>query len=156
MFDVRQSVRYANQPALDIYNSRMRPLVDEMMAGFQESTEHMALLPRFQLYIDEEEGRLRRALEIVDYDLDAFDTLALVNGRCGIEKVSPAGLLRHIHAHCAALESLSAHLPPPLPSLREGPGGSSHYPPSGGALGCTRLSLSRQRCFPHALQRTYW
>ena len=81
------TIRYANQRALDIYIGQVRPLVDETMAGFQEDTEHASLSTQFQLYIDEEEGRLRRALEIVNYDFDAYDTLALVNGRHSIEKV---------------------------------------------------------------------
>ena len=81
-------VRYTNRPAVEIYIAQIRPLIDQMMSGFQESANTAALLPHFRLYMDEEECRLRDALDIIHYDLDAVDTLKLVMGHRSLEKVS--------------------------------------------------------------------
>ncbi|KAI0653998.1 hypothetical protein C8Q70DRAFT_1031605 [Cubamyces menziesii] len=57
-------------------------------ATFVEDIDRRYLLERFQDYIDQEQARLRQALETVKYDLDSTDTLNLING--------PGGLERHV------------------------------------------------------------
>ena len=37
--------------------------------------------------MDENEARLQKSLETLRYEIDALDTLALINGRRGLERV---------------------------------------------------------------------
>ncbi|RPD53442.1 hypothetical protein L226DRAFT_516920 [Lentinus tigrinus ALCF2SS1-7] len=81
-----ETVRAPNRAFVSRYLSVVKRLVDRMTLQFQGNAENIALLPRFQAYIHQEEAQLREALEIAKYDIDALDTLALVNGRKGLEK----------------------------------------------------------------------
>ncbi len=60
-----------------------------MIAGLQNSFDAELNTPsyRFQEYIDMEEARLRGNLERIKYNIDASDTLTLVMGTGGLEKV---------------------------------------------------------------------
>lgn len=46
-----------------------------------------ALQEKFRSFVEDEEARLERNLDAVDYDIDAADTLVLVTGEGRIEKV---------------------------------------------------------------------
>lgn len=88
MGDLRTSVR-GRGPAVEKYLEEVVPLVKEMTKPFREDPEHRFLLDRFRGYAAQEEQRLREGLETAKYDLDALDTLALINGPRGLERVSP-------------------------------------------------------------------
>ncbi|TFK80520.1 hypothetical protein K466DRAFT_558955 [Polyporus arcularius HHB13444] len=89
MFDMADGVRHANRSNVHSYLEAVKVVVNEMTSSFQGNTEELFLLPRFQAYIKQEEERMRRHLETAKYDLDAPDTLAFINGRCGLERASP-------------------------------------------------------------------
>ena len=60
-----------------------------MATGLQNTSDVELSTPsyRFQEYIDMEEDRLRGNLEKIKYNIDASDTLTLVMGAGGLEKV---------------------------------------------------------------------
>ena len=89
MHDLAISSRHANHKKITSYLSDVRPLLDSLTSAFRENTEQSFLLARFRTYIEQEEARLRKRLETAKYDLDALDTLVLINGRVGLERVSP-------------------------------------------------------------------
>lgn len=91
MKDLRTSVR-GRGPAVEKYLEEVVPLVKAMTRPFREDPEHRFLLDRFRAYAAQEERRLREGLETAKYDLDALDTLALINGPRGLERVRPSGL----------------------------------------------------------------
>ena len=82
------TVRHPTKEQAEHYLNTVTTLVGDMTTGFQGDSEHNFLLPRFRACVDREEERLRKGLETVKYDIDALDTLALINGRRGIERVS--------------------------------------------------------------------
>lgn len=86
----RTSVR-GRGPAVEKYLEEVVPLVKAMTRPFREDPEHRFLLDRFRGYATQEEKRLREGLETAKYDLDALDTLALINGPRGLERVRPSG-----------------------------------------------------------------
>ncbi|KAI0759985.1 hypothetical protein BD413DRAFT_266792 [Trametes elegans] len=69
-----------------VYLETVEPLVECILRVFREETEHGFLLPRFEGYVHQEEARLRGGLETARYELDALDTLALINGPRGLER----------------------------------------------------------------------
>ncbi|KAI0356357.1 hypothetical protein OH77DRAFT_1503798 [Trametes cingulata] len=79
------SVR-ARGPLVNDYLATVEPLVREMTSSFRQDLSSLPLLDHFQGYIEQEEARIREGLETVKYDLDALDTLALINGPWGIER----------------------------------------------------------------------
>ncbi len=87
MGDFRTSVR-GRGPVVEKYLDEVVPLVKQMTKPFREDPEHHFLLDRFRGYAAQEEQRLREGLETAKYDLDALDTLALINGPRGLERVS--------------------------------------------------------------------
>ncbi|KAI0741196.1 hypothetical protein C8Q76DRAFT_710506 [Earliella scabrosa] len=92
------SSRHANQKKITSYLSDVRPLIDSLTSAFRENTEQSFLLARFRTYIEQEEARLRKRLETAKYDLDALDTLVLINGRVGLERnVFPLVYLLLLH-----------------------------------------------------------
>ncbi|KAI0665675.1 hypothetical protein C8Q78DRAFT_1063523 [Trametes maxima] len=68
------------------YLGTIESVVRDMTVLFRDDVEHQHLLKRFQKYTDQEEARLRVGLETAKYDLDALDTLALINGPRGLER----------------------------------------------------------------------
>ena len=94
-----ETVRAPNRSFMSRYLLAVGNLVHRITWQFQGNAENIAILPRFQAHIDQEEAQLRENLEIAKYDIDALDTLALVNGRVGLEKVSVSPVVRR-----AALE----------------------------------------------------
>ena len=81
------NTRYANRWKISGYMNVVGPMVREAITPFKGSADKLALLPRFQLHIEQEEARLRRSLETAKYDLDGLETLALVNRRRDLERV---------------------------------------------------------------------
>ena len=89
MDDAKQYIRNPNMDLVWRYIESVRPVVERMLQSFQCcSPDHLSLLPRFQTHIDAEESRLRQGLETVRYELDELVTIALINGRNGLERVS--------------------------------------------------------------------
>ncbi|KAI0645299.1 hypothetical protein C8Q79DRAFT_1011379 [Trametes meyenii] len=72
--------------AVRSYLTTAESLVRDMITPFRDNVEHQHLLKRFQKYTEQEETRLREGLETAKYDLDALDTLALINGPRGLER----------------------------------------------------------------------
>lgn len=87
----RVSVR-VRAPAVQDYLDEVVPLVKEMTQSFREDPDRRSLFNRFRRYVEQEEKRLREGLEMAKYDLDALETLALINGSTGLERVSPFAL----------------------------------------------------------------
>lgn len=87
----RVSVRVRGQAVQD-YLDEVVPLVKEMTQSFREDPDRRSLFDRFRRYVEQEEKRLREGLEMAKYDLDALETLALINGSTGLERVSPFAL----------------------------------------------------------------
>ncbi len=58
-----------------------------MGAGLHEVSISSSLLARFSAYTDAEERRLRDALGTAKYNIDGMDTLALIVGQRGLERV---------------------------------------------------------------------
>ena len=88
MSKLSEAVRPANKSKIGRYLDTTYGLVQGLVDGFQGAAEWPSLLPRFQSYMDLEEARIRKSLETFKYKVDALDTLALINGRKGLERVS--------------------------------------------------------------------
>ena len=88
MSKLSEAVRPANKSKIGRYLDTTYGLVQSLVDGFQGTAEWPSLLPRFQSYMDLEEVRIRKSLETFKYKVDALDTLALINGRKGLERVS--------------------------------------------------------------------
>ena len=82
-----ETVRAPNKVKIRGYLDLTRSLVANIVQSFQEDTERLFLLPRFRAYMNQNEARLQKGLETVKYQTDALDTLALINGRRGLERV---------------------------------------------------------------------
>ncbi len=91
MNKLRVSVRVRG-PAVQEYLDEVVPLVKEMTQSFREDPDRRSLFDRFRWYVEQEEKRLREGLETAKYDLDALETLALINGPAGLERVGPFAL----------------------------------------------------------------
>ncbi|KAI0629070.1 hypothetical protein C8Q77DRAFT_1161714 [Trametes polyzona] len=72
--------------AVQDYLGTVFPLVTSMTKQFHETAQHEDMLDHFKEYTQHEEARIHDALETSKYDLDALDTLALVNGPLGLER----------------------------------------------------------------------
>ncbi|KAH9942219.1 uncharacterized protein BXZ73DRAFT_41008 [Epithele typhae] len=81
-----RDVRSLNNSSVEKYYENVKQLVNSMSTSFQHNADLLPLLPRFQDWIELEEERMRKALETVNYDLDELNTVALVNGRQGLER----------------------------------------------------------------------
>ena len=79
--------RTPNTAKIRRYLGLTHSLVANIVQSFQEDTERLFLLPRFRAYMNQNEARLQKGLETVKYQIDALDTLALINGRRGLERV---------------------------------------------------------------------
>ncbi|PIL33367.1 hypothetical protein GSI_03987 [Ganoderma sinense ZZ0214-1] len=86
MTSLLETVRVPNRVKLVEYLSLTRNVILDIVQPFHEDTEQLFVLPRFQAYMDHNEARLRKVLETVKYQIDALDTLALINGRKGLER----------------------------------------------------------------------
>lgn len=96
-----------------------------MVTGLQNSSEVELNTSsnRFQEYIDMEEVRLRGNLEKVNYDVDASDTLSLVMGAGGLEKVRVSLVsLPYLIDPELASELSSSHMPATGERLEEDTG----------------------------------
>ena len=81
-------LRGPNMAAAIRYMAGTRSTVEAMIHPFNGSSELLSLLPRFQGYFHDEETRLRQGFETAKYDIDALDTIAIINGRRALERVS--------------------------------------------------------------------
>ncbi|KAI0766998.1 hypothetical protein C8Q74DRAFT_1369868 [Fomes fomentarius] len=107
---VQESARHPNKKSIQAYLSVVRPLVHQMTHTFQEDNDQLFVLPRFRAYVDQEENRLRKGLETAKYDLDALDTLALINGRRGLERsLFPLIYLLLVH-HCNIIRAAEKYI----------------------------------------------
>ena len=88
MDNARSRLRGPNMAAAIRYMAGTRSTVEAMIRPFNGSSELLSLLPRFQGYFHDEEARLRQGFETVKYDIDALDTIAIINGRRALERVS--------------------------------------------------------------------
>lgn len=88
MHDTLLANRWQAQMYIDAIRST---IAAKLVFHWQEHPDHSALLQRFKVYIDDEECRLRGSLEVVKYDIDGLDTLSVINGRRGLERVRPLG-----------------------------------------------------------------
>ena len=86
MSDLRSSVLLCGK-AVEGYVNAVALYVQNITGSFVEDTDRGYLLDRFQDYIDQEETRLRQGLQTAKYDLDSPDTLDLINGPRGLERV---------------------------------------------------------------------
>ncbi|KAM5542913.1 hypothetical protein V8D89_003297, partial [Ganoderma adspersum] len=86
MSSLLENILTPNRARFRGYLDGTRRLVANMVQPFKADTERLFLLPQFQDYMDENEARLQKSLETVRYEIDALDTLALVNGRRGLER----------------------------------------------------------------------
>lgn len=77
--------------SVDTFGSRKRnDVVQDVTANFGDTVhiQVVHLLPRFQRrHIEQEEEHLRERLETMMYDIDAVDTVTLIKGQKGFEKV---------------------------------------------------------------------
>ncbi len=87
MTDILETIRAPNKVKIRGYLDLTRDIVTNMIQPFHADTERLFLLPRFQAYMYQNEVRLQKALQTVKYQIDALDTLALINGRKGLERV---------------------------------------------------------------------
>ncbi|EIW54523.1 uncharacterized protein TRAVEDRAFT_74550 [Trametes versicolor FP-101664 SS1] len=107
----RVSVR-VRAPAVQDYLDEVVPLVKEMTQSFREDPDRRSLFDRFRRYVEQEEKRLREGLEMAKYDLDALETLALINGSTGLERnlfIVLYLLLRRHHDIMAAGKKVILH-----------------------------------------------
>ena len=86
IWDLRSSVLLCGK-AVEGYVNAVGFYVQNITGSFVEDTDRGYLLDRFQDYIDQEETRLRQGLQTAKYDLDSPDTLDLINGPRGLERV---------------------------------------------------------------------
>ncbi len=88
----RTSLCYADWVRVCRYvgSRKQHDVVQDVTANFGD-TVHIRvihLLPRFQRrHIEQEEEHLRERLETMMYDIDAVDTVTLIKGQKGFEKV---------------------------------------------------------------------
>ena len=87
MSSLLENILAPNRANFREYLDGTRRLVANMVQPFQGDAERLSLLPQFRAYMDENEAQLQRSLETAKYEIDALDTLALVNGRRGLERV---------------------------------------------------------------------
>lgn len=73
---------YANEYLNTVYTG-----VITLCDGVVDCIVNDALQEKFQKYVDDEEAKLQRHLDAVDYDIDADQTLRLVTGEGRFEKV---------------------------------------------------------------------
>ena len=89
MFSIRRNVLPANQGTVQNYLNGVWKKVSTLTSSFGRAYQlDFNLQQRFRSYVDSEETRLKKELEIVEYDIDAMDTLSLITGPGRIEKVS--------------------------------------------------------------------
>ncbi|TBU40766.1 hypothetical protein BD309DRAFT_992844 [Dichomitus squalens] len=86
MFDLVETARTANKWQVVNYLDASRRIVLDLTQSFQSSGDWHIHLPRFKAYMDREEVRLRESLETFRFEIDAQDTLALINGRKSLER----------------------------------------------------------------------
>ncbi|KAI0757704.1 hypothetical protein C8Q80DRAFT_1216217 [Daedaleopsis nitida] len=87
MFSLKAHVLPANRSMVEKYLYMVWDRVTLFTAAFRRTpTTDESLVGRFESYTTAEETRLRRNLETVRYDIDAWDTLELVRGPGRIEK----------------------------------------------------------------------
>ncbi|PIL33406.1 hypothetical protein GSI_04028 [Ganoderma sinense ZZ0214-1] len=86
MGDLLENILTPNRVKVLEYLEVVHPLVTKMVQSFQADTELLFLLPRFRAHMDQNEERLQKGLDTVKYQIDALDTLALINGRRGLER----------------------------------------------------------------------
>ena len=87
MSTLLETVRPPNKVKIRGYLDLTRSLVANIVQAFQGDTERLFLLPRFRAYMNQNEARLQKGLDTMKYQIDALDTLALLNGRRGLERV---------------------------------------------------------------------
>ena len=87
MFSLRAQVLPANRTTVERYLHKVWAPVTLYTAAFRRCAIDESLMSIFASHTNAEESRLRRNLDTVRYDIDAWDTLELVRGPGGIEKV---------------------------------------------------------------------
>ncbi|KAI0827868.1 hypothetical protein BC628DRAFT_1409435 [Trametes gibbosa] len=99
----RASVR-GRESAVQRYLEDIADPLGSMTRPFREEPERLFLAERFGAYVQQEEDRLREGLETARYDLDALDTLALVNGPRGLERNLFVILYLILRRHCDVMK----------------------------------------------------
>lgn len=87
MFALRASVHVLNRDSVEEYLSNMWPGLTQLTESLERFYPTETLQGRFQLYIDEEEERIKKNLEDIHYHIDEINTLILTTGEGRIEKV---------------------------------------------------------------------
>lgn len=87
MFAVKKHVLPANRRSVEQYLDMIWSPITELTTGFRRIERSYVVEERFQAYVDAEESRLREALEDINYEIDAANTLQLVMGSGRVEKV---------------------------------------------------------------------
>ncbi|KAI0951411.1 hypothetical protein AcW1_008459 [Taiwanofungus camphoratus] len=86
MFALRASVHVLNRDSVEEYLSNMWPGLTQLTESLERFYPTETLQGRFQLYIDEEEERIKKNLEDIRYHIDEINTLILTTGEGRIEK----------------------------------------------------------------------
>ena len=87
MSNLLEDVLTPNKAKVRGYLDATHRLLENMVQPFDADPERLFLLPQFQAYMDQNEARLKKGLETAEYQIDALDTLALINGRRRLERV---------------------------------------------------------------------
>jgi hypothetical protein len=87
MFALLPSIRKENRTSANEYLNEIYMHTATLYNSVNRCYINAGLQGRFQSHVEIEEDRLRRNLEAIDYDIDGLDTLELIGGKGGIEKV---------------------------------------------------------------------
>lgn len=87
MFHLLEQVKPMNRRIVDQYLVKAWNLVMGITISIQKQRVTDALKTRFEPWITAEEERLKKNLEEIRYDIDAYDTVRLVTGPGRIEMV---------------------------------------------------------------------
>ena len=122
MFALKPLVLPANRNSVEEYLRYVWKHVTTLTAAFRKVDVDAQLLHKFEDYTQAEESRLLENLKTTKFVIDAQNTLDLIRGPGGIEKVVPSNLSMNDTHHVVPV-LYTAHLPsalsPPKARLRD-------------------------------------
>ena len=87
MFAIRPYDHVFNRDSVDAYLYAVWKRTSTITSSVLGTQQPSSLWQRFHLYVDSEEERLRKNLQVARYSIDAMDTLSLITGGGRIERV---------------------------------------------------------------------
>ena len=87
MFAILPKIPKENVNSINEYLQSVYPGIVTLQMSVTPCSIGEGLQAKFKSYVEAEESRMKRALEQVEYHIDATDTLALITGPGRIEQV---------------------------------------------------------------------